>query len=186
MGSALLKDVAFPLTPVRSAAARPASNSLAGLIGHGRQAAVDWPLTGAFLVVAIVGMLAGNHLASRVPVAALKQGDAPLVLDVRTSGEWAAGHIEEASHIPLPNLLERMDECPKDEPLAIICGSGYRSTIAASLLMRAGFTRLQNVMGGMRKPSVPSGGGGSGVREMKPGRRLLLKSTGQAAYISGA
>jgi hydroxyacylglutathione hydrolase len=81
--------------------------------------------------------------------AALKRGDAPIVLDVRTEGEWAAGHIEEASHIPLPNLLERMAECPKDEPLAIICGSGYRSTIAASLLMRAGFTRLQNVMGGM-------------------------------------
>ncbi|MGV3757582.1 MAG: MBL fold metallo-hydrolase [Verrucomicrobiota bacterium] len=80
---------------------------------------------------------------------ALKRGDAPIVLDVRTEGEWAAGHIEEASHIPLPNLLERMGECPKDEPLAVICGSGYRSTIAASLLMRAGFTRLQNVMGGM-------------------------------------
>ncbi|MCD6052554.1 MAG: rhodanese-like protein, partial [Verrucomicrobia bacterium] len=69
--------------------------------------------------------------------AALKRGDAPIVVDVRTPGEWAAGHIEEASHIPLPNLLERMDECPKDEPLAVICGSGYRSTIAASLLMRA-------------------------------------------------
>jgi hydroxyacylglutathione hydrolase len=81
--------------------------------------------------------------------AALKRGDAPIVLDVRTDGEWAAGHIEEASHIPLPNLLKRMEECPKDEPLAVICGSGYRSTIAASLLMRAGFTRLQNVMGGM-------------------------------------
>jgi uncharacterized membrane protein YfcA len=59
-----------------------AINSLAGLIGHGRQAAVDWPLTGAFLVVAILGMLAGNHLASRVPVARLQRGFAGFVLAV--------------------------------------------------------------------------------------------------------
>ena len=72
-----------------------------------------------------------------------------MVLDVRTAGEWDDGHIEGAEHIPLPNLMKRMAECPQDEPLAVICGSGYRSTIAASLLLRAGYTRLQNVMGGM-------------------------------------
>ncbi len=79
----------------------------------------------------------------------LKRGDAPIVLDVRTPGEWNSSHIEGAEHIPLPALLKRMEECPKDQPLAVICGSGYRSTIAASILMGAGFTRVQNVMGGM-------------------------------------
>jgi hydroxyacylglutathione hydrolase len=42
-----------------------------------------------------------------------------------------------------------MAELPREAPLAIICGSGYRSSIAASLLQVAGFPRVQNVMGGM-------------------------------------
>jgi hydroxyacylglutathione hydrolase len=79
----------------------------------------------------------------------LKRDQAPLVLDVRTPGEWNSSHIEGARHIPLPQLRSRMEELPKDQPIAVICGSGYRSSIAGSLLERAGFQRLQNVMGGM-------------------------------------
>jgi hydroxyacylglutathione hydrolase len=79
----------------------------------------------------------------------LKRGDAPLVLDVRTPGEWQGGHIDTAKHLPLPTLTKRLAEVSKEQPVAIICGSGYRSTIAASLLLRAGYTRLANVMGGM-------------------------------------
>jgi hydroxyacylglutathione hydrolase len=79
----------------------------------------------------------------------LKRGDAPLVLDVRTPGEWQAGHIETAKHLSLPTLIRRLEEVPKDRPVAVVCGSGYRSTIAASLLLHSGRTRLFNVMGGM-------------------------------------
>ncbi len=80
---------------------------------------------------------------------ALKRGEAPRILDVRTAGEWDAERINEALHIPLPSLPRRLDGLPKHDPLAIICGSGYRSSIAASLLQNAGFSRVQNVMGGM-------------------------------------
>jgi glyoxylase-like metal-dependent hydrolase (beta-lactamase superfamily II)/rhodanese-related sulfurtransferase len=80
---------------------------------------------------------------------ALKRGEAPRLLDVRTAGEYEAQHIEGSLHVPLPNLPRRMGELPKDRPLAVICGSGYRSSIAASLLRMAGFSRVQNVMGGM-------------------------------------
>jgi glyoxylase-like metal-dependent hydrolase (beta-lactamase superfamily II)/rhodanese-related sulfurtransferase len=79
----------------------------------------------------------------------LKRGEAPRILDVRTAGEWEAEHIDGATHIPLPNLPRRLPELPKDAPLAVICGSGYRSSIAASLLQVGGFSRVQNVMGGM-------------------------------------
>jgi hydroxyacylglutathione hydrolase len=79
----------------------------------------------------------------------LRRGEAPQVLDVRTSGEWEAGHIDSALHIPLPSLPRRTDNLSKDSKLAIICGSGYRSSIAASLLQAQGFNRVQNVMGGM-------------------------------------
>ena len=80
---------------------------------------------------------------------ALKRGEAPRMLDVRTMGEWDVEHIEGAVHIPLPALPRRLAALPKDSPLAVICGSGYRSSIAASLLENAGFSRVQNVMGGM-------------------------------------
>jgi rhodanese-related sulfurtransferase len=79
----------------------------------------------------------------------LKRGEAPQVLDVRTAGEWDAGHIDSALHIPLPSLPRRTGRLGKDSRLAIICGSGYRSSIAASLLQAQGFSRVQNVMGGM-------------------------------------
>jgi glyoxylase-like metal-dependent hydrolase (beta-lactamase superfamily II)/rhodanese-related sulfurtransferase len=79
----------------------------------------------------------------------LQRGDAPQVLDVRTPGEWDGGHIEGARHFPLPKLSAGLGKLAKDVPLAVLCGSGYRSSIAASLLLARGFKRVQNVMGGM-------------------------------------
>ncbi|HSU56634.1 MAG TPA: MBL fold metallo-hydrolase [Candidatus Dormibacteraeota bacterium] len=79
----------------------------------------------------------------------LKHGEAPRLLDVRTSGEWDADHIEGATHIPLPALPRRINELARNDRWAVICGSGYRSSIAGSLLRNAGFSRVQNVMGGM-------------------------------------
>jgi rhodanese-related sulfurtransferase len=84
---------------------------------------------------------------------ALQRGDdTPQVLDVRTPGEWESDHIEGARHMPLPKLAANLAQLPKGTAgtaLAVICGSGYRSSIAASLLLARGFTRVQNVMGGM-------------------------------------
>ena len=80
---------------------------------------------------------------------ALRRNEAPSLLDVRTNAEWEADHIENALHIPLPALPRRLDSLSRERPLAIICGSGYRSSIAGSLLQNAGFSRVQNVMGGM-------------------------------------
>jgi hydroxyacylglutathione hydrolase len=73
----------------------------------------------------------------------------PLVLDVRSQGEWNAGHIAEAKHIPGGELPKRTEEVPRDRPVHVICGSGYRSSIAASLLQRSGLSHLINVAGGM-------------------------------------
>lgn len=73
----------------------------------------------------------------------------PFLLDVRTPGEWRGSHIEHSVPIPLPDLPRRMDEIAGECSVAVICGSGYRSSIAASYLESKGMTRLQNVMGGM-------------------------------------
>ncbi len=71
-----------------------------------------------------------------------------ILLDVRTQGEWQDGHVPSALHIPLTELLQRLEEIPT-QPLMVMCGSGYRSTIASSLLLRAGFDRITNIIGGM-------------------------------------
>lgn len=71
------------------------------------------------------------------------------VVDVRQPAEWHAGHIEGALHISGAEFVERLDEIPRQRPVAMICGSGYRSSVAASLLKRAGHDRVYNVLGGM-------------------------------------
>jgi len=70
-------------------------------------------------------------------------------LDVRQPGEWNAGHIEGAMHITGAELPRRIDEVPKDRPVATICGSGFRSSVSASLLMHHGHKQVANVLGGM-------------------------------------
>jgi hydroxyacylglutathione hydrolase len=71
------------------------------------------------------------------------------VLDVRTDGEWNAGHIDGAIHIHGGKLQERFAEVPKDRPVAVVCGSGYRASIVASFLQREGYAEVRNVIGGM-------------------------------------
>lgn len=71
------------------------------------------------------------------------------VLDVRTEAEWNAGRIEGAHHIHGGLLQENIDEVPTDRRIAVICGSGYRGSIAGSFLKRAGRTDVANVLGGM-------------------------------------
>jgi hypothetical protein len=58
--------------------------------------------------------------------------------------EWSQDHLEGAIHIPLPHLLRRIGGFSRKVPLVVACGSGYRSSIAASLLESKGFERLSN------------------------------------------
>lgn len=71
------------------------------------------------------------------------------LLDVRTEREWNNGHIGGARHIHGGKLQERYEEVPRDKPVAVICGSGYRASIAASFLKREGFEDVTNIVGGM-------------------------------------
>jgi rhodanese-related sulfurtransferase len=72
-----------------------------------------------------------------------------LVLDVRQPQEWREGHIAEALGITGAELPTRSDEVPRDRPVAVICGSGYRSSAMASLLQHRGHPHVMNVLGGM-------------------------------------
>lgn len=70
------------------------------------------------------------------------------VLDVREPSEWREGHIEGAINIPFHQLASHLDSLPSNKPVATVCGSGNRSSIAASILKREGFEPA-NVAGGM-------------------------------------
>jgi hydroxyacylglutathione hydrolase len=79
----------------------------------------------------------------------LSVGERVFVLDVRSDSEWNAGHIAGAHHIHGGLMQERLGEVPRDRPVAVVCGSGYRASIAASFLRREGYERVENVLGGM-------------------------------------
>lgn len=70
------------------------------------------------------------------------------ILDVRRSSEWKAGHVTGAKHAPLDDLQKRIPELDCTRMTAVYCKSGYRSTIACSLLQASGFKKVLNVLGG--------------------------------------
>jgi len=76
-------------------------------------------------------------------------GDALQVLDVRERREWDQGHLANARFIPFYDLLTRTDELDPQRPVAVYCATGQRSSIAASILERAGFRDVANVAGGI-------------------------------------
>lgn len=79
----------------------------------------------------------------------LEAGAVPVLVDVRTSGEYASGHVAGAIHVPLDEIGERLGELEayRDAELYLICRSGNRSAQAQRLLEQAGFSTV-NVEGG--------------------------------------
>ena len=73
----------------------------------------------------------------------------PLAVDVRAPRERDEKFVAGSVNIPLNHLAERLKELPTDRPLLVYCAGGYRSSIAASLLQRAGFTRVSEIAGGI-------------------------------------
>lgn len=69
------------------------------------------------------------------------------ILDVRKPGEWSSEHIQTAQHFALDFINNNMAEINKDKKYYMHCRSGYRSTIAASILKARGFEKLVNVIG---------------------------------------
>jgi hydroxyacylglutathione hydrolase len=90
-----------------------------------------------------------TQIGARDLVASLKGPQPPVILDVRSHQEWNQDHLEGTINIPLPQLLRNIGRISRTSPLSVLCGSGYRSSIATSLLESEGFKRLSNVMGGM-------------------------------------
>ena len=86
----------------------------------------------------------------RLEASQVEQGLAvnELLIDVRKPGEYESEHLADVPSIPLDFINERMAEFPKDKELVLLCGGGYRSMIAASILKARGFEGIKDVIGG--------------------------------------
>jgi rhodanese-related sulfurtransferase len=75
----------------------------------------------------------------------------PLLLDVRTRGEFQRGHLKNAMLIPIQELQRRFSELEKykNQPILIYCATGNRSTVAAKILIDQGFEHISNLRYGI-------------------------------------
>jgi phage shock protein E len=112
------------------------------------------PSSLTWIVVAIIAFAAWNFWTKRhqIPGEEAKKlvSDGALLVDVRTDGEFAAGHLETAKNIPLHSLGGRLSELPKNRSIVLYCQSGARSARAASILKGAGFEKVYD-LGGMSR-----------------------------------
>jgi len=127
---------------VREARTRLARVGLEKVAGYLDGGVLEWDRAG--LALSATEQISVEELAHR-----LHEAGAPQVVDVRRPAEWGAGHIPGALHIPLNHLAEGIRGLERALPYAVVCAGGYRSSIATSILERAGFERITNVVGGM-------------------------------------
>jgi rhodanese-related sulfurtransferase len=78
----------------------------------------------------------------------LVSADPPAVVDVRTEAEWQDKRIAGSRNVPLNHLQARASELPRDHAVVVYCQTGYRSSIAASILEQEGFVRVVDLVGG--------------------------------------
>jgi hydroxyacylglutathione hydrolase len=108
----------------------------------------------------VIGTLAGGMATwamerrpvaeiSQIPVEDLNRELADVqVVDVRKPSEWDDGHIAGAHSMPLNRLESLLGQLDHERPIAVHCKGGYRSAIGCSLIQRAGFQNVMNVIGG--------------------------------------
>ena len=111
-------------------------DNLAGYLHDGM---LDWQNAG--LSLQRVGEMTVRELNQH-------KDDAELtILDVRSDGKYEQGAIAGAKHIYVPHLEEHLEELDKSQKIAVYCGTGYRASLAASILQKHGFEKVSNIPG---------------------------------------
>ena len=128
-------------TPVEGAIRALIRVGLDGIQGHLAGGISSWRDAG-------LDMEETPQLSARQLKELLERGSNLTVIDVRSDGEWAEGHIAGSCHHMAGFLPQQLDQLPAG-PLAILCGSGYRSTVVAGVLEQNGFEDVSNVTGGI-------------------------------------
>jgi glyoxylase-like metal-dependent hydrolase (beta-lactamase superfamily II)/rhodanese-related sulfurtransferase len=127
---------------VRESQMRLARVGIENLVGYLTDGIVGWIKNGFELeYIPQITVEEFVHLRNHEP-------DRIVVLDVREPGEIAGGVIEDSLSIPLGKLASRSSELDREKLLVVHCKGGYRSSIATSILRRAGFRDVANLIGG--------------------------------------
>lgn len=119
----------------------------------------------ALLLVAVVGafllfryLTRGGEREPMSDVVAAIDAGAPVV-DVRTSEEYAVGHVAGARNVNVlaSDFRERVDDLDRDQPVYVYCASGHRSGRAAKVMEDMGFQRVVNAggFGGLQRAGAP-------------------------------
>jgi rhodanese-related sulfurtransferase len=138
----LIAESQEQLTEARMRLARVGLEEARGYLRGGLEAWKEAVFALASVRQITVEALSDQLHSARLPANGLQ------ILDVRREPEWEAGHIEDASWWPLDNFKVSPPEIENSAYIAVHCKGGYRSLIACSLLQRAGFTNVTNVIGG--------------------------------------
>ncbi|MFB3887235.1 MAG: rhodanese-like domain-containing protein [Thermodesulfobacteriota bacterium] len=91
-----------------------------------------------------VAQLSAEELSKR-----MSMGPNVTLVDVRAKREYMTGHIDHTVNIPAPDLRKRFRELDPEVPTVVICNTGHRSSLGASLLKQHGFKNVSNLAGGM-------------------------------------
>ena len=118
--------------------ARVGLDRIKGFLNHGMHALASTPE-----LIQHTNRMTVTHLEEH-----LMQADRPHLLDVRGTHEWETRHIDDSRNIPLQHLSTRLEEIPRDHTIAVYCSSGYRSSIATSLLEHHHYENIVDLVGG--------------------------------------
>ena len=111
--------------------------------GYLKNGMEEWSARG--FPIQTLGVLSVHELKSKI-----SRSKDLIVLDVRSYDEWNFGHIAGAIHFYAGHIKEHLKDIPADKPIAVICSVGNRASLAASILLRSGYDRVFNVIGGMQ------------------------------------
>ena len=90
-----------------------------------------------------------SHISPDELLAEIQRADPPLIIDVRSQGEYDAGHVPGAKHIPFYAILTQRSEISPTRPLVVYCAHGPRAGIAKLQLWTAGFDHVRYLEGHM-------------------------------------
>lgn len=110
------------------------------------------------MAVALIGIRAAFRQVQHLSTAELASWRAdphrtpPLLLDVREPAEFAVSHLAGARNVPWESDWQALlDDTPRTQPIVVYCSIGYRSSVLARKLKRAGFTHVINLEGSIFK-----------------------------------
>ena len=145
-----LLDAARPIVIVADPGAEAQSALRLGRIGFDRVAGfIDGGLAAVEREPFGFAIASTERLSPQTAAERIAGPDPPLVIDIRTPRERAEKSIKGSMHRPLNTLREGLPAVARDSAIIVHCAGGYRSSIAASLLQRDGFTNVSELAGGM-------------------------------------